>query len=297
MGFLMYGWDSGWREYEAQGLGGEPMDHAASDGFSRHHLAVGDIVYVVAQRDRRMILVGCLSVDAIVSRRTAERRLGRALVDKREHVLADIPTSVVRFNREVPEDIARSLRTVRDARVAFSSADEYILANTALRPMVWLDAGSAQALDALLIQEHVGEAPGDSVVGLRTGPASVAMRRAVELRAMERAIEYFREAGWAVVDVSAGRPYDLHCTRDGDYLCVEVKGTTGDATRVDLTANEVRNAHDEYPRTALVIVRHISLDLPNREPTASGGDLVVHTPWKVEDDSLEPRAYYYTPPA
>jgi hypothetical protein len=139
--------------------------------------------------------------------------------------------------------------------------------------------------------------PGIPWSGLHTGPASVAMRRAIELRAMERVIEYFREAGWAVVDVSAGRSYDLHCTRDGDYLCVEVKGTAGDATRVDLTANEVRNAHDEHPRTALAIVRHIRLDLSTREPTASGGELVVHTPWKAEGDSLEPRAYYYTPPA
>src|SRR4051794_21473546 len=121
MGFLMYGWDRAWREYEAQGLGGQPMDHAASDGFSRHHLQVGDTVYVVAQLERRMILVGRLPVDAIVSRRIAERRLGRQVVDKREHVLAEVPTSVVRFDREVPEKVARALRTVRGARVAFAS--------------------------------------------------------------------------------------------------------------------------------------------------------------------------------
>jgi Domain of unknown function (DUF3883) len=296
MGFLMYGWDRGWRDYEAQGLGGKPMDHAASDGFTRHHLEIGDTVYVVAQRKRRMILIGRLPVDTIVSRRTAERHLGRKLVDKREHVLAEVPTSVVHFDREVPEEIVRHLRTVRDARITFSSENEYILANTALQPMVWLDTGSARALDTLLIADHPGEVLEDLVIGRRPGPASAAMRRAVESRAMERVVEHFREAGWTVVDVSADHPYDLHCTRDGDYLCVEVKGSVGAAARVNLTANEVRNAHDEHPRTALAIVRNVDLDLSDKEPIASGGELVVRSPWRVEKDALEPCAYYYTPP-
>jgi hypothetical protein len=268
MGFLMYGWDRNWRDYEAQGLGGQPMVHAASDGFSRHNLQIGDTVYVVGQRDRRMILIGRMPVDAIVSRHQAERRLGVELVDKREHILADVPTSIMSFEREVPEQVARDLRTVRNARVKFASETDYVLANTALQPMVWLDTASAQALDALLADDLPGEPPEDPVIGRRTGPASVAMRRAVELRAMDRVIEHFRDDGWTVVDVSADHPYDLHCSRADEYLCVEVKGTVGAATRVNLTAGEVRNARAEHPRTALAIVRHIVLDLSGEEPAA-----------------------------
>lgn len=296
MGFLMYGWDRGWRDYERQGLGGKPMDHAASDGFSGHNLGVGDNVYVVAQRNRRMILIGRLPVDEIVSRGTAERRLGRRLVDKREHVLTQLPTSIVRFDREVPEQVVRRLCTTRDAPIGFASNDEYVLTNTALRPMVWLDTESAQMLDALLSEDMPGGAPEDPVIGHRTGPATTAMRRAVELWAMERVTRHFREAGWTVVDVSGDRSYDLHCTRNDDYICVEVKGTTGAADRVSLTANEIRNANSEHPRTALAIVRRIDLDLAGKEPMACGGELVVYTPWLVHDEALEPYAYYYTPP-
>ncbi len=30
MTFFMYGWDRRWRDYEAQGIAGQPMIHAAS---------------------------------------------------------------------------------------------------------------------------------------------------------------------------------------------------------------------------------------------------------------------------
>lgn len=296
MGFLMYGWDRGWRDYESQGLSGQPMVHAASNGFSRHHLQLGDTVYVAAQRERRMILVGRLPVDEVVSRRVAERRVGVELIDKREHVLAYVPTSMVRFDREVPEHVARSLRTMRGSRVAFESDTEYILKRTALQPMVWLDLASAQALDEVLLDDFVGDPPDDSVIGRRAGEASAAMRQAIERWAMECAIEHFHEDGWTVIDVSADHPYDLHCARDGDYVCVEVKGTIGVGERVNLTANEVRNAREQHPRTALALVRRIDLDLTREEPLASGGEMVVHMPWEVEDEALEPNAFYYTPP-
>ena len=293
----MYGWDRGWRDYEAAGQSGRPMVHAASDGFSRHRLQVGDTVYVVAQRDRRMILIGRMPVGAIVTRRQAERRLREPLVDKREHILADVPTTIMRFDREVPETVARSLRTLRDARVRFASETDYVLMNTALQPMVWLDTASAHALDALLLDDLPGAAPEDTVIGHRTGPASVAMRHAVELWAMECASDHFREQGWTVVDVSADHPYDLHCSDGGEHLCVEVKGTVGAAERVNLTANEVRHCRDEHPRTALAIVRHIDLDLTGEQPTASGGELIVHSDWQIDDGALQASAYYYTPPA
>jgi hypothetical protein len=296
MGFLMCGWDRNWRDYEEQGLAGQPMVHAASNGFGRHNLQIGDTVYVVGQLDRRMILIGRMPVDAIVSRVQAKRRLGFEPIDKREHIFADVPTSIVSFEREVPEQVVRDLRTVRNARVKFASETEYVLANTALQPMVWLDIDSAQAFDALLVDDLPGELPEDPVIGRRTGPASPAMRRAVKLRAMARVTEHFRDDGWTVVDVSADHPYDLHCSRGGEYLCVEVKGTVGAAARVNLTAGEVRNARAEHPQTALAIVRHIVLDLSGQEPVASGGELIVHAPWQVHDDALEPSAYYYTPP-
>ena len=209
MGFFMYGWDRGWRAYEEQGMGGQPMVHAASNGFSRHRVTVGDTVYVAAQRERRMLLVGRMPVDAIVDRAEAEQRLGMELIDKREHVLAVVPTSVVHFDREVPEHVARALRSVRGARVAFDSETEYVLSPTALQPRIWLDTASAEALDELLLAELPSDPPDDPVIGRRAGPASAAMRDAVELHAMERVEQHYRDDDWTVVDVSDHQPYDL----------------------------------------------------------------------------------------
>ncbi|MFC8765879.1 protein NO VEIN domain-containing protein [Streptomyces sp. NPDC057193] len=42
-----------------------------------------------------------------------------------------------------------------------------------------------------------------------------------------------------------GKPYDPRCTRNTQERHVEVKGTTGAATSVELTTNEVLHARDE----------------------------------------------------
>ncbi|CAL9624223.1 hypothetical protein SUDANB6_05933 [Streptomyces sp. enrichment culture] len=42
-----------------------------------------------------------------------------------------------------------------------------------------------------------------------------------------------------------GKPYDLRCTRGTEERHVEVKGTTGAATSVELTINEVLHARDK----------------------------------------------------
>ncbi len=71
---------------------------------------------------------------------------------------------------------------------------------------------------------------------------SAADRKAIEDHAMEVANAYFSKAGWTVIDVSANRSYDLHCTKDDETLCSEVKGATTDGASVLLTPNEVRTA-------------------------------------------------------
>src|SRR5690349_6220676 len=147
MAFFLYGWDRNWREYEADGLEGQPLDHAASNNFGQKHVAPGDVVYVAIQRDGQMILVGRLPVSAVVDKREAETRLGRRLFNRRDHVLADTPNSTISFVRVVPEEIARSIRSERNASLPFVSDDEYRLKNQALRPMYRLTPDSAAALD------------------------------------------------------------------------------------------------------------------------------------------------------
>jgi hypothetical protein len=124
--------------------------------------------------------------------------------------------------------------------------------------------------------------------------ADAAARRAVEMHAMAVATELLEADSWDVVDVSATHSYDLECTRNGETLHVEVKGTTGDGSSVLLTPGEVRHARDHG--AALVVVSQIVLesDPESGERLASGGEPEVLNPWDVDaDGELIPTGYEY----
>jgi hypothetical protein len=62
---------------------------------------------------------------------------------------------------------------------------------------------------------------------------------------------------------------------------------------VVLTSNEVELRKVEHPNNALAVVRHITLDRNGDQPTATGGELVLEMPWKLEPNRLQPIAYRY----
>ena len=99
-------------------------------------------------------------------------------------------------------------------------------------------------------------------------------------------------------DVSAYRPYDLHCSRpDGRELHIEVKGTSTDGSGVLLTRNEVKHAHAYFPLVSLFIVANVQLQPANNGTfTASGGRIIVREPWNLNDDDLTALAYSYRVP-
>lgn len=117
-------------------------------------------------------------------------------------------------------------------------------------------------------------------------------RRAVELHAMRITDENFRRQGWTVRDVSANQSYDLHCSRAGETLRVEVKGTIGRGETIDLTRNEVQLAQSDPAHSALAIVSNIDLNPDTNETT--GGTFSLHLPWHIDDAQLVPTAYRYT---
>jgi predicted RNA-binding protein with PUA-like domain len=125
---------------------------------------------------------------------------------------------------------------------------------------------------------------------------SPAVRRAIELHAMQAAIEQYTGQDWSVEDVSAFCSYDLHCERDDRVLHVEVKGTTSTGERVLLTRNEVAQAKAEYPSTALFVLADVTVKEADDRPSAHGGRVVVLEPWMPRDEDLEPIAYEYTVP-
>ncbi len=121
---------------------------------------------------------------------------------------------------------------------------------------------------------------------------SPAQRRAVERRAMELASAHYAAQDYAVKDVSARESYDLRCTRGGETLHVEVKGTTGNGWTFLITRNEHDLARELHPSNALVLVRGIGLSArPDGSTIASGGELHVVEPWDVAACSPEAIAY------
>jgi len=116
--------------------------------------------------------------------------------------------------------------------------------------------------------------------GFRVDPKA---RRAVELRAMELAVERLGVDGWTVTDVSANRPYDLDCVRGAETLRVEVKGTTSGGASVLLTPGEVKHAR-ERADVALIVVRDVALviDEVSGDPVGVGGVVEVVDPWEID---------------
>ena len=86
--------------------------------------------------------------------------------------------------------------------------------------------------------------------------------------------------------------------KSAEQVDVEVKGTTTVGETVLLTFNEVQHALTTYPRTALAVVRGIALhNAGTTSPTATGGALEIHQPWRPLDVDLRPLGYTYTIPA
>ncbi|KQU28262.1 MULTISPECIES: MrcB family domain-containing protein [unclassified Rhodococcus (in: high G+C Gram-positive bacteria)] len=132
---------------------------------------------------------------------------------------------------------------------------------------------------------------------VRAGPRlSASQRKVIEERAVAVTVEYFtsKQLGFAVKDVGATRSYDLHATRDGETLKIEVKGTTSNGSEVILTRNEVDLHQAEYPATALALVRYIELENTPDGSRATGGELILQWPWKPLDAALTAIAFRYT---
>ena len=116
-------------------------------------------------------------------------------------------------------------------------------------------------------------------------------RKAVEMRAMKLAMEYYEAAGYHIKDVSGNSSYDLSCTKEGSELRVEVKGTTGLGEHVFLTANEVEHARSHYPNVSLFVVSEISLETGDDGPISSGGNPKIFDSWQIDDFALKPTQY------
>jgi len=126
---------------------------------------------------------------------------------------------------------------------------------------------------------------------------SYAENRAIERRAVDLAVEYFRATKkWdSIKDTGATESFDLLLSNKDSKMYVEVKGTQSSGERVFLSKNEVNVQKQYYPNNALVIVSAIKLT-KGEVPTATEGEIRVISPWMVEDSDLTAMAYEYSVP-
>jgi hypothetical protein len=120
-------------------------------------------------------------------------------------------------------------------------------------------------------------------------------RIAIELCAMEAAVAYLIGLGYATEDVSDTESFDILARRDSEVIHVEVKGTTGDAKTVFLTANEVALARKHPEQAMLFVLSDIQLRR-DAVVAASGGVRTVLFPWKIDEGLLTPIQYQYALP-
>lgn len=142
--------------------------------------------------------------------------------------------------------------------------------------------------------ELLTEAAGAARSGLRGGQGflrSAGARRAVETRAMAVAESILANQGWAAENVSTRRCYDFHCRRGDETLYVEVKGTTGAADQIQLTAGEVAFAARNRPQMMLIVVTGVALAEQGGEPVATGGLAHILSPWAPDPGDLDPISY------
>lgn len=119
-------------------------------------------------------------------------------------------------------------------------------------------------------------------------------RKAIELHAENMAVARYESEGWLVERL--GKPYDLRCTRNGEERRVEVKGTTGAATSVELTVNEVQHARNPLHTVDLYVVSDIKVDSRTDPCTTAEGRVLHLRDWEPSDEDLRPRSFEYRLP-
>lgn len=124
----------------------------------------------------------------------------------------------------------------------------------------------------------------------------VEVKRAVERHAVRLARTLFEAEGYNCVDVGTTRSYDLHATKAEEEIHVEVKGSTGTATTVELTSNEVTHSRSPMWQTRLVVVDEITWTRASGKVVTSGGRLRVWPAWQAEPDRLAATKYRYQLP-
>jgi len=124
------------------------------------------------------------------------------------------------------------------------------------------------------------------------------VRKAIERHAVDFALRYFTNLGYLTEDVGASNPYDVLAIDNTSEFHIEVKGSVGTSTTVELTAGEVNEATTAPASTSLLLV--VDQIKWTRSPSgvvnASGGRARLWKDWKPDEKRLTPTSFRYLLP-
>lgn len=127
--------------------------------------------------------------------------------------------------------------------------------------------------------------------------ADSAVRSAIEWRAVNLAIEAYEVDGYAVDYTGGSKPYDLTVEKGVDKRRVEVKGSSGAATTVELTSGEVDNSRKSTPTDLFVVDGIQWWREADGSVHANGGETRWWKSWTAEDASLKAIRFRYKLPS
>jgi hypothetical protein len=126
--------------------------------------------------------------------------------------------------------------------------------------------------------------------------ADAILRAAIETHAVDLVMSHYKELGYTVTDVGATQSYDVLAIQGAEELHIEIKGSTGTADTVELTANEVTHARAGTP-TDLVVVDEIKwARLGDGTIQTSGGRRRSWRNWRPAEKDLTASRYRYRLP-
>ena len=126
--------------------------------------------------------------------------------------------------------------------------------------------------------------------------ADSAVRSAIEWRAVNLATEAYEALLYTVAYTGSSEPYDLEVSKGSEVRRVEVKGSSGAATTVELTNGEVDNSRDWQP-TDLYVVDGIQWwREADGSVQADGGDVRWWKDWTAKDSRLKAIKFRYKLP-
>jgi len=145
------------------------------------------------------------------------------------------------------------------------------------------------------VASPVVERPPLGETGYQSDPE---VRRAIERHAVDRALRCFEKLGFLVEDVGNSNPYDVLAIGKDSELHIEVKGSAGTSTTIELTAGEVNEATTgREPASVLFVVDQIDW---RRSASGgirtSGGRARLWWNWKPEEGRLTSTSFRYLLP-